>query len=133
MDRPIASKRSEQDFTAGYILILAALASLTAATHHPVIKARETDEFLPRFHKASSDRLMLIDGRPQVTAQTIVFVARMIWHNGMTGNVAAFFCVRDLAGDRVWGRVNRQSRPGSAAAATSRCSPIGRIVSGYRY
>jgi hypothetical protein len=59
MDQPIASRHPERDVTAGLILIFASLASLTAVTHHPVIKARSKDEFFAQIQQtAFSDRLV---------------------------------------------------------------------------
>jgi len=59
MDQPIASMRTERDLTAGFILIFAALASVTAVTHHPVIKARDKVEFFAQIpQSAFSDRLV---------------------------------------------------------------------------
>jgi hypothetical protein len=59
MDQPIAAIRPVRDVTAGLILIFAALATLTAVSHHPVIKARNTEDFFAQIPQtAFSDRLV---------------------------------------------------------------------------
>jgi hypothetical protein len=40
-------ERASPDILAGLILIFAALGSLIAAAHHPVVKVRERDELSP--------------------------------------------------------------------------------------
>jgi hypothetical protein len=55
----IAPARGARDLTAGLILIFSALVSLIVVAHHPVIKARETDElFAEMVKKAFADRIV---------------------------------------------------------------------------
>lgn len=59
MNDPAAAGRSTRDVTAGLILILAALLSLVAVAHHPVIKAGETGELFQQIQEtALTDRLV---------------------------------------------------------------------------
>ena len=44
MSQNVAAARQARDLTAGLILVFTAIVSLIVLAHHPVIKARETDE-----------------------------------------------------------------------------------------
>ncbi|MGH7982247.1 MAG: hypothetical protein ACREFF_03765 [Candidatus Udaeobacter sp.] len=59
MDQSITPNHRGGDATAGLILISAALVSVTAAAHHPVIKAHGRDELLAQIRESAvADRLV---------------------------------------------------------------------------
>ena len=59
MDQSTTPTRRTPDVTAGLILISSALASVTAAAHHPVIKAQGRDDFLARIRESAvADRFV---------------------------------------------------------------------------
>ncbi len=59
MPQKVAAARQARDLTAGLILVFTALVTLIVLAHHPVIKARETDELFTQIVKtAFADRLV---------------------------------------------------------------------------